>query len=240
MAARSEMNSQVSRGASRLAVRLGLIACGVAWLYLLSPLLSTQPLAGWDTPGHRYLVGRAVHYIKSGELSGYNWEWYCGYPEFSLYPIGAYLFLGLLQIAFPGDASLDASFNLMLFASALGLFVGTVWCGRKIAGRLGSLGAGIATVIVFAAGRHLAAHGIGMSSMLLVGLVPQFVALPLCMLGLGAVLPAKGERSGSSKGWLFGGALAGVLCHVHYLTAVFFAFCLVICGSSTFATAFVR
>jgi len=97
----------------------------------LSYLLTAEPVAGWDTAPHLYLTHLMSGYLLEGNLSGWDDNWYAGYPAFSLYPPLGYLVLLIPWIVSFGVIPVTLSFNLMLYVLPFILLVSAIYIGEK-------------------------------------------------------------------------------------------------------------
>jgi hypothetical protein len=127
--------------------------------FKLSYLLNAEPVGGWDTTPHLYLAHLMSGYLLQGKISGWDENWYAGYPAFSLYPPFGYIVLLIPWIISLGAISVTLSFNLMLYILPFLLLISAIYIGEKrgspslgffaglgfllIPGTLGSFGSGV-------------------------------------------------------------------------------------------------
>lgn len=127
--------------------------------FKLSYLLTAEPVGGWDTAPHLYLTHLMSGYLSQGKISGWDENWYAGYPAFSLYPPLGYIVLLIPWIISFGAISVTLSFNLMLYILSFLPLISAIYIGEKrgspslgflaglgfllIPGTLGSFGNGL-------------------------------------------------------------------------------------------------
>lgn len=99
--------------------------------FKLSYLLTSDPVGGWDTVPHLYLTHLMSSYLLEGRISGWDENWYAGYPAFSLYPPLGYIVLLIPWIVSFGVIPVTLSFNLMLYALPFILLVSSIYIGEK-------------------------------------------------------------------------------------------------------------
>lgn|GEM_PF-1437957 len=204
------------------------IALGVLF-YHLHPLFSSRALAGWDLTPHYYLFELFISYLKEGRLSGYDPNWYGGYPAFSLYAPFAYLVLGLPHLLTFGAISSQFSFNVMLFfvpCAALFAFreLSRVFFGASPKVSIAALLFGL---LFLTADREFAHLGVGVPAELYVGLVPNFVGLTFFLFFL--LTLERFNQSGKRSVFCWSVALLSCVILSHTLTAVF-AFWILFCA----------
>ena len=186
---------------------------------ILSPLLGNNYTAGWDTLPHFYLLTKMYGYLQSGHISGYDPNWFAGYPAFIFYGPLPYILISLPTLLTGELISLNYSFNLFLFllpiAFLAGLyFTSRVWFDKNVA--RWSLLFGL--IFLFSSRFH--AHlGMGINSAVYVGLIANFLAIVLLIFMLGVV-----ELQRRNKSWsllvLAGFLLAGIIL-THAMTTIF-------------------
>lgn len=195
------------------------IFAAFGWLlWTLAPLLVDREPAGWDTSGHLYLVQLMIGYLREWRLSGFDPNWYGGYPAFSAYPPLPYVVPALLSILSGGAISPTLAFNISTVLSALVLLWAMGWSAHAYFGRASVAPTLLATLLFFSAGREVAHVGIGLGAQLQVGLYANFFALPLWVLLLGAMERARGEVFW--RGAVCGGLLLAALILSHLLLTI--------------------
>lgn len=99
--------------------------------FKLSYLLTSEPVAGWDTVPHLYLTNLMSSYLSEGKISGLDENWYAGYPAFTLYPPLGYIVLLLPWLISFGEIGVTLSFNLMLYSLPFILLISAIYIGQK-------------------------------------------------------------------------------------------------------------
>lgn len=202
--------------------RIALLGWMVTFLLVLQTTYLTPGfLSGWDTAGHAFLTERMVGYLKSGRVSGYNPLWLGGYPEFSLYPPGAYLVAALPHFLSLGAVSVQAGFNFWVCAIPFFIVAAFALAAHRVFGGTQWF-QGVVFGFLFLTMRRVWGHaGIGLGALVENGLFPNFIALPAFILLLGEFC-----RRGpySDRRGLVAGGLFGILLLTHTLSS-FFAAC---------------
>lgn len=184
----------------------------------LYPLCSSKTLAGWDTPGHLYLVTVMVDLLRGGRISGYDPNWFAGYPAFQLYPPLAYIVMGLPVVLSGGAIPPELSFNLFVLLLPCFFILATLYCSRSLFGSRGDLIALSLGLLWLHSYQPFDFQAVGLQGLLRVGLVPSYFALTLMTVHLG--LLARVTRSPSWTRVLAFALVTTAIILSHILTAL--------------------
>ncbi|MDD5639542.1 MAG: hypothetical protein PHR47_01910 [Candidatus Pacebacteria bacterium] len=83
--------------------------------YLLKFCFSDEIIATGDLPGHYYLCEKMLEYLQQFRISGYDPNWFGGYPVFTFYNPLPYITVCFLHLITFKSLSLIFCFNLILF-----------------------------------------------------------------------------------------------------------------------------
>lgn len=193
--------------------------CSAFLIYALYPLFSTEVIAGWDLPPHYYLMHKMAEFMQAGHITGYDANWFGGYPAFTFYGPLPYFIVALPHVLTGGVISLNLLFNLFLFALPfLFLFslryTGNVWFGKKVAPLAVLMGLFYLTMI-----KDQSYVGIGLHSEIYLGLFANFFASSLMVLLLGLI--EKQRKTRKRLYLVLAALLTGAIVLSHILTALF-------------------
>lgn len=157
-----------------------------ALFFLLIPLLVVHPLAGCDTAGHYYLSEKMVDYIISFRLSGYDMNWFGGFPLFTFYNPFPYVLVSLIHLLTFGYLSVVFSQNILLFLlPQLFLFSVYYTANAFFDNRRISFYSFLFAYLILFSNSNLMVDGVGIFSQYHVGLFTNAFAWPLLILFLG-------------------------------------------------------
>jgi len=157
-----------------------------------------------------------LDFLKDFQLSGYDPEWYAGYPAFVLYPPLFYMLVALLSLLSGGIVPLSLSFNLTQFL-LVPTFLGSLyfctlqWLGKRVAAVGVLLG-----IFYLCLPPHFAHSGNGLAAALQIGFLPNFLGYVELLLLLGTLKGPLNFRKFASAA-----ILLAALILTHQLTAVF-------------------
>lgn len=218
------MSSSPRTGAS--ADRAVLLAACVLLLWHLLPLLSASPLAGWDLTPHYYLVEKMAELIRSGRLSGYDPNWYGGYPLFVLYPPLFYIVVAGTHLLSFELIPLALCFNLCLFIIPLALLFSLRFAARRCFGAEAAIAVPIFALLFLTLPAAYAHFSVGLLGMVAIGMPASFAALVLLALIIGMLEHA--AQQGQSRGQTVTlGLLIAAVILTHTVIALFTAWTLV-------------
>jgi hypothetical protein len=194
--------------------------------WALYPILSNQIVAGWDLTSHFYLLTKMAELLKTGAITGYDANWFGGYPVFTFYgPLPYFLLAGLHILSF-GVISLSFLFNSFLFLLPFFFllsiyYTSRVWFGKKI-----GPAALLFSLFFLLANRDYAHFGIGLNAEVTLGLFSSIFAISLMVFLLGVL--GKQRLKKSKKLILVGGLLLAMIILTHALTTIFTGVLLVV------------
>ena len=188
-------------------------------IWFLYPILSDRIVAGWDLTGHFYLLTKMVEFLKSGSFTGYDADWFGGYPVFTFYGPLPYVLLALPHVLSFGVIPLNLLFNCFLFFIPFFFlfsiyYTSRVWFGKKV----GPI-ALVFSLFFLLAGKNYAHFGIGLNAEIYLGLFSSIFAISLMVLLLGVF--GKQRKKKSNKLILIGGLLLAMIILTHALTTIF-------------------
>ncbi len=207
--------------------RLTTLVWTVALVFLfweLHPILSSRIVAGWDLTSHYYLVNNMVEFLKSGEISGYDINWYGGYPVFTFYAPLIYVLLAGLHILTFGLIPLAFIFNLFLFLLPLFFLFAIHKCAQSWFGPEVVPYALIFALIFLTIDKGSAHYGLGLNAEIYLGLIANLFGICLLVLFLGLFGGYKGKTQKETKRIIiFGTLLLSAIVLSHTLTTIFTA-----------------
>lgn len=149
--------------------------CALFIVIQLGPVLSNRQLAGWDLSAHYYLVHYMAELLRSGRLSGYDYNWYAGYPAFTLYAPLVYVLAALPNIISVGAVSTTFGLNLVLVLLPVLFLISLFVIARTLWGKEESIAALILGLLFLALPSHTAHIGLGLLGLIAVGLPASFL-----------------------------------------------------------------
>lgn len=209
----------------------------IAWLFsiliitsIMLPLLSGEMIGSWDLTPQYHLLDLMEGYLLQGRLSGYDPEWFAGFPAFTFYAPLSYIAIAIFHwcflnpIAFMingGSIPSFAALNIAIFCLPFIFLIALSAATRKIYGPGKSVYAILTGLIFLTApgSPHLAP--ISLYSSLLHGHLAAFCGTILFVLILGSLERHKRSRSLSSL--LLCSLLITALILTHTITTLFFA-----------------
>ncbi len=153
----------------------------------LLPILSSELPSGWDTLPHYYLFTRMLSLLGTGHISGYDLNWYCGYPEFTLYPPLTYIVASIPHIYSFGFISPTLSFNIFLFSLPLIFLHSFIYASHRLFGKDTRPFALISGILFLMYPQAFAHRGFGIFAILHVGLIANYLGLSFLLYFLGAL-----------------------------------------------------
>ena len=187
--------------------------------WLLSPLLTNRVIPGWDTTPHFYLFTKMVDYLKMGQIGGYDSLWFGGFPVFKLYGPFPYILMSIPHFLTAGKIGLALSFNLFLFALPF-LFLASIWYTARVwFDKIGGYVAMIFGTFFLCAVQDKAYMGVGIDSIVSVGLFTSFFAICLMIFFLGII--EKQKRNPRTANIIWGTLLLTMLIITHAMTLLF-------------------
>lgn len=187
--------------------------------WLLSPLLVNRITPGWDTTPHFYLFTKMVDYLKMGRVSGYDGLWFGGFPAFRLYGPFPYILMSIPHFFSFGKIGLPLSFNLFLFSLPF-FFLSSIWYTARIwFDKMGGYIAMIFGTIFLCAVQDKAYMGVGIDSIISVGLFTSFFAICLMIFFLGVI--EKHRKTPKFGNLIWGALLLTMLILTHAMTLLF-------------------
>ena len=187
--------------------------------WLLSPLLTDRVIPGWDTTPHFYLFTKMVDYLKMGQIGGYDSLWFGGFPVFKLYGPFPYILMSIPHFLTAGKIGLALSFNLFLFALPF-LFLASIWYTARVwFDKIGGYIAMIFGTFFLCAVQDKAYMGVGIDSIVSVGLFTSFFAICLMIFFLGII--ERQRRNPKTSNIIWGTLLLTMLITTHAMTLLF-------------------
>lgn len=187
--------------------------------WLLSPLLTNRVIPGWDTTPHFYLFTKMVDYLKMGQIGGYDSLWFGGFPVFKLYGPFPYILMSIPHFFTAGKIGLALSFNLFLFALPF-LFLASIWYTARVwFDKIGGYIAMIFGTFFLCAVQDKAYMGVGIDSIVSVGLFTSFFAICLMIFFLGII--ERQRRNPKTSNIIWGTLLLTMLITTHAMTLLF-------------------
>ncbi len=155
------------------------LICGASIFWVLFPVLTEKYLSGWDLTSHFYLTNNMLEFLKDFRITGYDAQWFGGYPVFTFYGPLPYILIVLPTLLSFGVISLNLSFNFFLFLLPfLFLFsvfyTSRIWFGNKI----GPYSLLFGIFFLFAEKEH-AHFGLGINAEIYLGLFASIFAITL-------------------------------------------------------------
>lgn len=194
-----------------------LSALALGWL--LRPLLMNRVTPGWDTTPHFYLFNKMVEYLKVGRISGYDSLWFGGFPAFKFYGPLPYMLMSVPYFVSAGNIGIPLSFNLFLFALPF-LFLASLWYTARVwFDKTGGYIAMIFGTFFLCAVQDKAYMGVGIDSIVSIGLFTSFFAICLMMFFLGVI--EKQRRTPRISYLLWGSVILTMLILTHAMTLLF-------------------
>ncbi len=128
------INLKVLIGSTKINYNLISLILALTCVHLsISQIISSEPISGWDTPGHLYLTYKMQEFLGLGTWFGYDSSWFSGTALFVLYPPLTYILINILHlITFSSD--LTYSFNLFIYLQAQLLVIIFYWITKYILG----------------------------------------------------------------------------------------------------------
>ncbi|MBL8020881.1 MAG: hypothetical protein JNM27_14520 [Leptospirales bacterium] len=203
---------------------------GLALAVKLSFYFSSEPLTGWDTPGHLHMARTYNELFASFDSIGYDPDWFLGFPAFYFYPPFFYFCVSQIHLLsgrlFPLEFAFNISMLLVLvfFAFAYVRLCLVVFDSRQLTGRFRALMLSALGLVWY-----LSYPGDGLQGTALVGFLGGTVvgtfAHALILLALYFV--EVGRRTKSPVRFLQFVLTASLLAYTHALSTAFFL--IVIC-----------
>lgn len=149
-------------------------------VYILFPLLTNTHLIGCDLAPQYYLSGKMLEYVQSFHLSGYDFNWFGGYPAFIFYNPLPYLTVCLLHLLSFKLIPLTLCLNIILFLLPF-LFLLGIYCVSQVFFKdknisLWALFFGFISLFTVSA-----FSGIGIHAEILIGLFANAFAWPILL-----------------------------------------------------------
>lgn len=198
---------------------------GLALAVKLSFYFSSEPLTGWDTPGHLHMARTYNELFTSFDSIGYDPDWFLGFPAFYFYPPFFYFCVSQIHLLTGSLFPLEFAFNLSMllvlvfFAFAYIRLCLVVFDSHQLAGRFRA-------ILLSALGLvwYLSYPGDGLQGTALVGFLGGTVvgtfANALILLALYFV--EVGRRTGSPLRLLQFVLTSSLLAYTHALSTAFF------------------
>ncbi len=105
---------------SKLFFVLIFLFCSIHLYVVLEPLLEPEMITGWDFLPQYYLVHNMQTLLQGGGITGYDLNWFAGYPAFSYYgPLSYMAVTGVAELLPDSGDSVQKgvyAFNLVVFA----------------------------------------------------------------------------------------------------------------------------
>ena len=201
-------------GWANLVVVVGVMAVALSQLHP-SLLWANTTTAGGDTGGHVMLPAfMESHLLNHGHLTGWDPEWYDGFPVYTFY----FPLPGLITVLFNAVVSYDVAFKLVTVLGTL-LLPACAWAFGRLAGlRDPGPGCMAAATLPFLFEPSFSIYGGNLLSTL-AGEFSFSLSLSLALLFLGVV--ASGLRTGRHRALAAALFAATLLCHL--LPALFAA-----------------
>lgn len=193
--------------------------CSAILFFAVGDLLTNNIVAGWDTTAHFYIFSKMWELAKSGNVTGYDPNWFAGYPIFSFYGPLPYYLMALVHFATFGLLGSAFSFNFVLFLIPF-LFIGSIFYTSRIYfGRMASLiSLFFATMFLFA-NRDYAMYGIGIHSIVYLGLFANLMAISFSVFLIGNL--EKLRVTSRVRYLVICGLLLGMIILTHSMTMIF-------------------
>ncbi|MBN8550900.1 MAG: hypothetical protein J0M12_16425 [Deltaproteobacteria bacterium] len=196
----------------------------------LGSVASERPLAGWDLTSHFYLVTKMWEFLKQGQLSGYDYNWYGGCPLFVLYPPLFFVAALLPHIFSFGYIPLLLAFNLFLFFLPLFFLLATYVTARICFSRAIASWTLFFGLLFLALPRETAHYSLGLLDLFAIGLPASFMATALLALLIGTLERLRVSATPQNVALVCLTTTAIILTHIplsmfaFWFTALFFLF----------------
>ncbi|BFT95152.1 hypothetical protein MNSC_11600 [Minisyncoccus archaeophilus] len=200
--------------------RLIIIALCSVLFFLLIPLLTNYSLSGCDTNGHYYLSEKMFDYITSFKLSGYDMNWFGGFPLFTFYNPFPYILVSVIHLLTFSYFPIVFSHNLLLlllpqvFLLSVYFTANAFFENRRI-----SFYSFIFAFLLLLSNTDLIVEGVGIISQYHVGLFTNAFAWPLLIFFLGFLERLRKEKRRIF--FLLSVLFLSLLILTHILTTIF-------------------
>ncbi len=212
------MNFKRLIGLTRINYNIISLILAVCCVHLsLFNIVSSLPIAGWDTPGHLYLSYKMQEFLASGTWFGYDPNWFSGTALFVLYPPLTYILINLLHlITFSDD--LTFSFNLFIYLQAQFLVITSYWTTKYLLGVKSRKYVMLVLTLILHTNIIYSTHFVGLAGVFYAGFLSNSTGLILFLLLFAQI--RKLELKITSSCYLSILLLSLILLN-HILTAVF-------------------
>lgn len=205
-------------GASRYLLP-GFFAAACALLaFHLYPLLQPRLMAGWDLPGHYYLVQLMGEFLEQGTVTGWDDRHFGGYHAFRMYPPLAYIVAAKLS-AWIGGSEIIV-FNAMVFLLPFCFLGATAVTARLLWDERAATAAVLFCLIFLLLPEQFASAAVGLTGLMRNGYFANYFALPLLVVLLGVFVRIERDPQRLSLG-LVAGLLLALVTLSHFILAIF-------------------
>lgn len=195
------------------------IICVVALVWFLHPILTGQLVAGWDSTSHFYLQTKMADFLKAVTITGYDANWFGGYPVFTFYGPLPYILITLFYFLSFGVIPLNFIFNGFLFLLPFFFLFSVYYTSRVWFGKKAGVFALLFSLFFLLADKDYAHFGVGLNAEIALGLFSSLFAIFLMTLLLGVF--GKQREKKSKKLIIVGGILLAMIILTHALTTLF-------------------
>ncbi|MFA6251963.1 MAG: hypothetical protein WCX74_00960 [Candidatus Paceibacterota bacterium] len=189
-------------------------------IYLLWPILTNQVLIGCDLSAQYYLCEKMLEYLQQFRISGYDYNWFNGYPAFTFYNPLPYVSVCLVHLLSFKLLPLNFCLNLVLFLLPF-LFLFSIFYTSNTFFRSKKTSF-FAFILGYAALLTVNGYGIGLGALLPVGNFANSFAWPIFVFLIGTIENLK--QTNKNKYLIISALLFACLILSHIFTAIFAVF----------------
>lgn len=186
--------------------------------YITRPFLTNEMLMGCDNTGHYYLTQKMLELLTHFKISGYDMNWFAGYPVFTFYTPLFYIVACLIHLISFKSIPLVLCVNFLLFLSQFLFLIGVYYVSNAFFKnqKINLLSLLFGFIILLNPFNFL---GLGILGSVLAGLFTNAFAWPFFLFFIGFL--EKLRQTGNKK--YFGGVIIflSILILTHIFTAIF-------------------
>lgn len=186
--------------------------------YIIRPFLTSEMLMGCDNTGHYYLTQKMLELLTHLKISGYDVNWFAGYPVFTFYTPLFYIVACLIHLISFKLIPLVLCVNILLFLSQFLFLIGVYYVSNIFFKnkRINLLSLLFGFIILLNPFNFL---GIGILGSVLAGLFTNTFAWPFFLFFIGFL---EKLRQTENKKYLWGAIIfLSILILTHIFTAFF-------------------
>jgi hypothetical protein len=161
----------------------------------LHPLLGVGEVAGWDLTMHRAWCELMSTFLRSGTVSGYDFQQLGGIPAFALYPPLFYIVVALPTVLTAELIPVQVTFNLAIFALPFVFILLLRNCAVVLWGASAAPWAVILGLLYQCIDRRFAAQSLGIHGAISMGNVVSAFGNVLILGLIGSLLLARGRSN---------------------------------------------